>query len=326
MLVTNSEEIANRARVLITLGISRNAWNRYGKGGSCMYDIEEPGYKMDNIFSGGNMKGIIILGVILLIILIFIFISNFLSSYMFRLLGSLGVKFGQLVVKLFPRNIYLILLCSEILYLIAAILVPSGVLFMSAMYGLDNGNIKYWFLIVIILLVVFIMFFVEFIFELRRVEKSTSLHIKISKKIREINTENYFFERLAFVFGKSGFVFTIGFYTIALTMQIATSIEGISLNDVYFTLILIPIGLILWIYVTSFDPIEQNLRRILVYILLAAIAFGKSYSDFKEIIGLTINDSIEEYFIYLILTLFITLDRLIKSVIDDFISYHKKKV
>lgn len=45
MLVTDNKEIADRARVLITHGMSRNAWNRYGKGGSWMYDIEEPGYK-----------------------------------------------------------------------------------------------------------------------------------------------------------------------------------------------------------------------------------------------------------------------------------------
>lgn len=45
MLVTDSKDIADRARVLITHGMSRNAWNRYGKGGSWMYDIEEPGYK-----------------------------------------------------------------------------------------------------------------------------------------------------------------------------------------------------------------------------------------------------------------------------------------
>lgn len=45
MLVTDDEEIANRARVLVTHGMSRNAWNRYAKGGSWRYDIEEPGYK-----------------------------------------------------------------------------------------------------------------------------------------------------------------------------------------------------------------------------------------------------------------------------------------
>lgn len=45
MLVTDQEEIANKARMLVTHGMSRNAWSRYAKGGSWMYDIEEPGYK-----------------------------------------------------------------------------------------------------------------------------------------------------------------------------------------------------------------------------------------------------------------------------------------
>ncbi|WP_080832541.1 DegT/DnrJ/EryC1/StrS family aminotransferase [Cohnella massiliensis] len=45
MLVTDDEFIANKARVLITHGMSRNAWKRYAKDGSWTYDIEEPGYK-----------------------------------------------------------------------------------------------------------------------------------------------------------------------------------------------------------------------------------------------------------------------------------------
>lgn len=45
MLTTEDEEIANRARVLVTHGMSRNAWNRYAKGGSWKYDIEDFGYK-----------------------------------------------------------------------------------------------------------------------------------------------------------------------------------------------------------------------------------------------------------------------------------------
>jgi len=45
MLVTDDEDIANKARVLVTHGMSRNAWNRYTKVGTWKYDIEEPGYK-----------------------------------------------------------------------------------------------------------------------------------------------------------------------------------------------------------------------------------------------------------------------------------------
>lgn len=45
MLVTDNEHIAEKARMLITHGMSRNAWNRYAKGGSWRYEIEEPGFK-----------------------------------------------------------------------------------------------------------------------------------------------------------------------------------------------------------------------------------------------------------------------------------------
>ena len=44
-LVTDDDEIARRAQVLSSHGMSAGAWNRYGKEGSWRYDIEEPGYK-----------------------------------------------------------------------------------------------------------------------------------------------------------------------------------------------------------------------------------------------------------------------------------------
>lgn len=45
MLVTNSKDIYEKAKVLSCHGMSANAWNRYEKGGSWKYDIEAPGYK-----------------------------------------------------------------------------------------------------------------------------------------------------------------------------------------------------------------------------------------------------------------------------------------
>ena len=45
MLVTDDEEIADRARLMSLHGISRNAWNRYAAGGSWYYEIEDVGYK-----------------------------------------------------------------------------------------------------------------------------------------------------------------------------------------------------------------------------------------------------------------------------------------
>lgn len=45
ILTTNRDDIAEKARVMSLHGMSRAAWNRYGKSGSWRYDIEYPGFK-----------------------------------------------------------------------------------------------------------------------------------------------------------------------------------------------------------------------------------------------------------------------------------------
>ena len=45
LIVTSRQDWADRARSLRLHGISRDAWNRYGKGGSWRYDVKETGYK-----------------------------------------------------------------------------------------------------------------------------------------------------------------------------------------------------------------------------------------------------------------------------------------
>ena len=45
MLVTEDDAVAERARVMRLHGISTDAWNRYGTGGSWAYEVTEAGYK-----------------------------------------------------------------------------------------------------------------------------------------------------------------------------------------------------------------------------------------------------------------------------------------
>jgi perosamine synthetase len=45
MLVTDSEQIANRARSMRLHGLTRDAWKRYSGGGSWYYEIEDVGFK-----------------------------------------------------------------------------------------------------------------------------------------------------------------------------------------------------------------------------------------------------------------------------------------
>jgi perosamine synthetase len=45
MLVTDDDEVADRARKMRLHGISSDAWNRYGPGGTWFYDVIEAGFK-----------------------------------------------------------------------------------------------------------------------------------------------------------------------------------------------------------------------------------------------------------------------------------------
>jgi perosamine synthetase len=45
MLVTDDDAIAERARTMRLHGISSDAWNRYGAGGTWFYEVIEPGFK-----------------------------------------------------------------------------------------------------------------------------------------------------------------------------------------------------------------------------------------------------------------------------------------
>ena len=44
-MMTGPKELVDQARTLALHGMSRNAWNRFAKGGSWRYDVAEPGYK-----------------------------------------------------------------------------------------------------------------------------------------------------------------------------------------------------------------------------------------------------------------------------------------
>jgi dTDP-4-amino-4,6-dideoxygalactose transaminase len=44
-MLTGSPELISRARKLALHGMSRDAWKRYGPGGSWFYEVEEPGFK-----------------------------------------------------------------------------------------------------------------------------------------------------------------------------------------------------------------------------------------------------------------------------------------
>ena len=55
MVTTELAELADRIRTMSLHGLSRQAWNRYGEGGTWRYDIVAPGYKYNLTDIGGAM-------------------------------------------------------------------------------------------------------------------------------------------------------------------------------------------------------------------------------------------------------------------------------
>jgi dTDP-4-amino-4,6-dideoxygalactose transaminase len=58
---TGRKDLVDRARVLALHGMSRNAWNRFAKGGNWRYDVEQPGYKY-NLTDLASAVGLVQLG------------------------------------------------------------------------------------------------------------------------------------------------------------------------------------------------------------------------------------------------------------------------
>lgn len=57
-MMTGPPELVDRARVLGLHGMSRNAWNRFAKGGNWKYDVPEPGYKY-NLTDMASAMGVV---------------------------------------------------------------------------------------------------------------------------------------------------------------------------------------------------------------------------------------------------------------------------
>ncbi|GLV65018.1 hypothetical protein Bmyc01_36870 [Bacillus mycoides] len=156
------------------------------------------------------------------------------------------------------------------------------------------------------------------------VEKEIGTFNSIIKKIvAKINKDNYLINRLDILFGKTTLSLMIHITIICVLFAGTVNFEHMPYQIYYIVIIILPISLITFIYFTDRDLVSQNMRRILSYFLLMMIALGKGYNDFKILMGIDTPNQFNDYLIFLFLTVFIAMDRLIKSIVDDYIAYHK---
>ncbi|MED3965850.1 hypothetical protein [Niallia taxi] len=209
---------------------------------------------------------------------------------------------------------YRVLLISEIIFFLITI---SFAIFLL-IYAQEK---PFAFLIITLFYIVISFFLSTFIIDLRgKVDQKKA--IKIPKYFKLIKN-SYLITRITLLAGKTG----LSLYAFVLIVSLLFS--GLSIfSDIpyqfgYLIFIFIPIGLAAWVYFVSFDKSSQSLRRILSYILLLFLAIYKSINDFKVLLDLQENEPLNDYLLFLMLTIFTAIDRLFKSVVDDYGDYKK---
>ncbi|TYS23235.1 hypothetical protein FZC71_09225 [Bacillus subtilis] len=142
--------------------------------------------------------------------------------------------------------------------------------------------------------------------------------------IKKIDKESYIYTRLK-VLIESWLSFYIHLLFVLILYSFSTLFTDMPNNVHYVFLMSLPFGLASWVYFSTFNSTKQDVRRIMIYIILLIITIIKSYEDFKILLNLQGQNKSIDYFSFLILTVFTALDRLLKSVKDDYKNFKDPK-
>ncbi|ETT74537.1 hypothetical protein [Bacillus mycoides] len=232
-------------------------------------------------------------------------------------------KIGEISAKRLMRKSKRIIKHVLLVFEVLVIIVTMALIYFAfqVIIGADIEKMKWSMLSVVCVYPIFIVIISRIKLD---VEKELGTFNSIIKKIvAKINKENYLINRLDILFGKTTLSLMIHITIIYVLFVGAINFEHMPYQIYYIVIIILPVSLITFIYFTDRDLVSQNMRRILSYFLLMMIALGKGYNDFKILMGIDTPNQFNDYLVFLFLTVFIAMDRLIKSIVDDYIAYHK---
>ncbi|GAB6419564.1 hypothetical protein bcgnr5372_19110 [Bacillus luti] len=232
-------------------------------------------------------------------------------------------KIGEISAKRLmsksKRIIKHVLMAFEVLILIATMALIYFVF--QIIIGADIEKMKWSILSVVCAYPIFVVIVSRIKLDIGK--KLGTFNGVIQKMVSKINKKNYLINRLDILFGKTTLSLMIHITIICVLFAGAVNFEHMPYQIYYIVIIILPMSLITFIYFTDRDVVSQNMRRILSYFLLMMIALGKEYNDFKILMGIDTPNQFNDYLVFLFLTVFIAMDRLIKSIVDDYIDYHK---
>lgn len=261
----------------------------------------------------------------LFFIYIFILILGSILSVLFisKIIDPFFEKIGKWIsgklIKKTKRNAQKILTISEILFSIITIVFISSnfIVFFLLDFAQKQGLIFSIFVIYSI----FILIISRVILDLKdSIEDYESVLEKLAVKI---NKDSYVINRLGIIFGRTAISLLTHILIIYALLVGVVTFQSMPYQVYYMILIILPVSLVTFVYLTDFDEQSQSMRRILVYFLLLMVALWKSFNDFKVLMELGVQNLFSDYVVFIFLTIFIAMDRLVKSVIDDYKSYHE---
>lgn len=246
---------------------------------------------------------IILLAAITLLTFLLIF------SYLIKI-TLIGI---QKVTKLIT---YKVILKSKWVYLLAfyeiCLLIVPGILLILFHMNMPPifGLLTYISIIIIALIVMYIK------------KEHTDMFSLLDHILDKINTKNYLVNRLGYLF-KQTYSIIVLFLISYITFFIFTQLEWIP-AIYYIGFISFPIYLNIWIYVSYKLKLENkdtiSVRRFIVYSLLVIYIMGDCYSKFYSLLFYNTAPKVDiiSLFFYMLASIFIAIERLIKVVINDY--------
>lgn len=261
------------------------------------------------------MVELVLYFVFLLIMFLSILVTGLLMNKLIPKLEFWSAKLSKYLITKKVNNYNKLLSVSEVIFYFATI----SFILSFIIFGLEN---LLNFILIMVLYTLMIIFLSSFATELRnkipKRRQSKLITFFISKK------HTYIINRLSLLLGKTGlslYFYIVGIYLLITGFTVFGDIPYIA---GYIIFLMIPVGLAVWVYFISYDKPSQNSRRILSYLLLLVLSAIKSFNDFKILLKIEDSDAFNEYIIFLMLTIFAAIDRLLKSIFDDYGDYKAK--
>lgn len=183
-----------------------------------------------------------------------------------------------------------------------------------------------WAIIAFILYPMIIIFVGEFLNKLYII-----LEIKISNRIikgmKDSYIVSYIINRVSLLFERTFLVMT--FFIVFLYVMAEIFVQygnDTPIQAMYLFFLMIPIFLVLVIYIKPKDEADQNIRRIISYLLLFIILIINTYQEFKGVVEVSNINEFYSFFTYIVLGVFAGVDNCIKSIMDDYKLFKNKRI